>query len=293
MTLALPFEKPGLQVNVRNVTLNLYSFGQGRPVVFDAGLGCWSYTWALVLGEIAESARVILIDRVGYGFSGPVAGPRTTEIIGEEMRAALMAIDVAPPYTLVGHSFGGAICRWFARTYPDETSGLALIDSGAYEYMQQSEMFKDYLEKCRRSIAGESALDPSKLSPSLASRFAPSLVSFLEERIGSRDVLTAIVSEGAHIYKENVTQMRELPPMRSDLPLRLVSATNRFGVLPPEQRPPQAEMEEREREWLKLQELLASTSTRSKLTFVDSGHFVQYQRPDVVIAAIQDLLSVN
>jgi pimeloyl-ACP methyl ester carboxylesterase len=45
-----------------------------------------------------------------------------------ELRAALAAASIEPPFILVGHSFGGLIARQFALLYRDEMAGLVLID---------------------------------------------------------------------------------------------------------------------------------------------------------------------
>ena len=41
------------------------------------------------------------------------------------------------PYVLVAHSWGGLIARLYASTYPDEVSGLVLLDAGS-EFMQDT-----------------------------------------------------------------------------------------------------------------------------------------------------------
>ena len=41
----------------------------------------------------------------------------------------LQAAGIAPPYLLVGHSFGGLVVRYFAAEYPDEVVGAVLVDA--------------------------------------------------------------------------------------------------------------------------------------------------------------------
>ena len=36
---------------------------------------------------------------------------------------------MARPYVLVGHSYGGLVVRLYASTYPDDVSGLVLVDA--------------------------------------------------------------------------------------------------------------------------------------------------------------------
>ena len=41
----------------------------------------------------------------------------------------LQAAGIAPPYLLVGHSFGGLVVRYFAAQYPGEVQGVVLVDA--------------------------------------------------------------------------------------------------------------------------------------------------------------------
>ncbi len=103
--------------------------GDGTPaIVLDAGLGMTMATWDDVWPLLRKSARVVMYDRAGLGGSDPGPTPRTSEQMVEELRSLLEAIDVAPPYLLVGHSLGGLNVRLFASRYPESVSGLVLID---------------------------------------------------------------------------------------------------------------------------------------------------------------------
>jgi pimeloyl-ACP methyl ester carboxylesterase len=49
---------------------------------------------------------------------------RDPETLSREMRTALLQLNVKPPYVLVGHSYGGAICLIYATLYPADVKGL-------------------------------------------------------------------------------------------------------------------------------------------------------------------------
>jgi len=97
-----------------------------------------------VFPQIGRFTRVCAYDRPGTTLfddrrtaSTPVQQPTTAQQGVADLHALLIAAKEAGPYVLVGHSWGGLIARLFASTYPDEVSGLVLIDS-ASEFLMQS-----------------------------------------------------------------------------------------------------------------------------------------------------------
>ena len=109
--------------------VEVVEYGAGdATVVFESGLGDDWQPWQLVAPEVAEQARVFAYSRPGYGQSEPTTEPRDAEHIVEELRALLAARDYAPPYVLVGHSFGGGYMELFAKAYPEEVTGVVLVD---------------------------------------------------------------------------------------------------------------------------------------------------------------------
>ena len=105
--------------------------GEGEPtVVLEAGLGvAGAGTWTAVLRPLAETTRTCTYDRAGIGSSRPAAGRRTSDAMVRDLRALLAAAGVAPPYVLVGASFGGLNAQLMAARHPDEVAGLVLLDS--------------------------------------------------------------------------------------------------------------------------------------------------------------------
>jgi pimeloyl-ACP methyl ester carboxylesterase len=103
--------------------------GATPVVVFENGLGAHMTWWAKVLPALPKQTAYFVYNRPGTGASEPPHAPRDAEHVGEELRAALKAVGLHPPYLLVGHSLGGLYMQWLARRYPDEVAGLVLVDS--------------------------------------------------------------------------------------------------------------------------------------------------------------------
>jgi pimeloyl-ACP methyl ester carboxylesterase len=124
-------------------------------VVLQSGFGNAGDIWSLtdtsapaVFPALAESNRVCVYDRPGSmitttdaggalaladsalpGRSDPAPMPRDAAEVVTELHDLLAVAGVPGPFVLVGHSLGGTFDVLYARTYPDEVSGLVVIDS--------------------------------------------------------------------------------------------------------------------------------------------------------------------
>jgi len=80
---------------------------------------------------VGRDARVCAYDRAGYGWSPPADAPQDGAEIATDLHELLHRAEIAGPYVLAGHSFGGLYVQSFAARHPDETAGMVLIDSTA------------------------------------------------------------------------------------------------------------------------------------------------------------------
>ena len=125
------YPPPGQMVDVGGYKLHINCVGEGSPtVILDAVGGGSSTQWALIQPELAATARVCAYDRAGFGWSEPGFEPRDARQQVDELRTLLANADVADPYVLVGHSYGGRVARVYAAQHPDEVAGLVLVDTG-------------------------------------------------------------------------------------------------------------------------------------------------------------------
>jgi pimeloyl-ACP methyl ester carboxylesterase len=97
-----------------------------------------------VFPKVGNFTRVCAYDRPGTTrFDGtispstPVRQPTTAQDGAEDLHALLRAAKQKGPYVLVAHSWGGLNVRFYASKYPEEVSGLVLLDSGS-EFLQDT-----------------------------------------------------------------------------------------------------------------------------------------------------------
>ena len=114
-------------VKVEQAELNVYTEGSGEPViVFMAGSGVTSpvLEYRPLYSIMKEKYRIAVIEKSGYGFSGPMKRKRTIENIVLENRYALKAAGLEPPYVLVPHDYSGFEAIYWANNYPEEVAAV-------------------------------------------------------------------------------------------------------------------------------------------------------------------------
>ncbi len=123
-------QPPGRCLDIGGYKLHLYAVGVGNlgspTVVLDHSLG--GIDGYFLVDEIAKLAPVCIYDRAGYGWSESSSGSRSSAQIVQEMDALLTAGNIAPPYILVGDSFGSYNVRLYAHRFPEKVVGLVLVD---------------------------------------------------------------------------------------------------------------------------------------------------------------------
>ncbi|HKV23011.1 MAG TPA: alpha/beta hydrolase [Candidatus Acidoferrum sp.] len=123
------FPPPGRLIDVGTHRLHLLEQGRTGPtVVLEAGLMSTVLSWSELQRRLARRYRVVSYDRAGLGWSDAGPLPRTADRIVTELHRLLQRAGVAPPYILVGHSFGGLTMPLFAARFPEETAGMVLVD---------------------------------------------------------------------------------------------------------------------------------------------------------------------
>lgn len=131
-------------------SLSIKSPDSNANIVFENGLRATVDGWDKVIDSLAPNASIYAYNRPGYGNSEESGTPRDGATIVEELRQALKHKGLAPPYILVGHSLGGLYMQLFAKRYPQEVSGLVLVDPLLPGVIKKSEDFPFWTRGAKR-----------------------------------------------------------------------------------------------------------------------------------------------
>jgi len=254
--------------------------GEGSPtVLLEAGYRTPATVWiddllqpdqprTMVFGGVERYTRVCAYDRPGVttvidgalvpSRSDPVPMPRAAERVAADLHALLTAAEVPGPYVLVGHSLGGAMVRLYAATYPEEIVGMVLVDAWSEEAPR-------LLTPAQwASFLRANAVVP----PALAGDPTDETIDFA----AVSDSLRAAVATQPLAPTPLVVLARGQP-------VGLTEETLGFSPAAFEQA------------WRAAQEGLARLTPDARFVVAtESAHYVQLQQPDLVIAALREVV---
>lgn len=243
----------GLRINCSGISI------EGSPtVILEAGLNQGSDTWNRVQPEVAKFARVCSYDRAGIGKSDqPQQQPRTSQQIVNDLHLLLEKAGVAPPFVLVGHSFGGLNVRLYASLFSKEVIGLVLIDSVHEEETEK------WLE-----------LVPSKIRKQMEAERGRRLLG------------------GETVDLEKSLQQMKAAKWHTSVPV-IVLARGRASFSPDDYPPLLRSLAPKGEELrIEMQKDLAIRSRNGKLLFAEkSGHFIQQDEPKLVVDSIRQVIT--
>lgn len=115
-------------------------------VIMDSGAGQDLSAWSAVKDELKEVARVVTWSRPGLGRSEMGLVSRSSPQVVEELQRVLQALELKPPYVLVGHALGAFHVRAFAAMHREEVSGMVLVDPSHEDWLKRLELTRTQIE---------------------------------------------------------------------------------------------------------------------------------------------------
>ena len=129
-------------VTYKNLNLHFSDNGKGEPIVFLHGFLEEMQMWKSLSAHFAQTNRVILVDLLGHGKTGNLGYIHSMESQAEMLKFLLDELQIKSSI-LIGHSMGGYIALAFADMYPQQVSGLCLMNSTALADSEEKKINRD------------------------------------------------------------------------------------------------------------------------------------------------------
>ncbi|NWK95876.1 alpha/beta hydrolase [Sphingobium lactosutens] len=292
------FQPTGRLIDIGGRRIHIDCRGTGSPtIILESGLGSGgSVDWARVHDALARHSRTCAYDRAGIMWSDPKPGPQNAVAVAEDLHATLAAAEIEGPLVLAGHSIGGPYTRVYTGRYGDQVAGLVMVDPS----------HPDQVARLGRAIKAN--VDPTQVAWMVRIANALSWTGIVRLMTGG-DVPNMPKDASAKIAAYTSGSIRgagaELEGFR--LTLDQARAVRSFGDRPliiltamaphtPAQLKglnltPQVGARMKQA-WKTLHtEMVAMSSRGSQQIVPDSGHYIQIDRPDVVIAAVEQVVN--
>lgn len=108
--------------------IDIYPDGATHTLVFVHGYGGRALQWGHQLRFFGQYTRVIAPDLRGHGLSNdPAKPPATMDSLVDDLELILSSLHVQKPFSLIAHSFGGAVATEYALRHPEYVRELILI----------------------------------------------------------------------------------------------------------------------------------------------------------------------
>jgi pimeloyl-ACP methyl ester carboxylesterase len=268
---------PGRMIDIGGRILHLDCSGQGSPtVVLEAGLGDSSLVWSLVQPKLATTTRVCSYDRSGTAWSHGSGPQHGLSHAAEDLDSLLRVSGERPPYLLVGHSWGGWLITVYARRHLESVAGIVLVDSSVgfdppvIEKMPEPKAGGPPTGPLIMKKSSDEKHDPFKLLPQNSYRaylWTESLPRFDDVDDPDEPLATVQAATSGRF------------PLGSK-PLVLILARKADGAIDQDTEKGKA-----------ITSKILNLSRNSTLERADSGHHVQLEKPDVVVAAVRQIIN--
>lgn len=301
------YAKPQQRVDMdHGRRMNLYCRGSGSPtVVFDSGMGDSTISWAMVQPALSKRTRTCSYDRAGLGFSDAATRRSTVRNMAEDLHALLRAAHIEPPYVLVGHSAAGMTVRVFADRYRDEVVGMVVVEGSHEDQSTRSWAIEapGSKEKWDASLKDTHCIDAAakngfirKGTPAYATcvgdddpRYSKAINEAMLGYGASLKWQSAFASERQNMFYASADQARATRKDFGDMPIIVLT----HSPYPKNKNWTQEVQDEHTLLWEDMHTQIAAMSTHGVNMIVPrSGHYIQYDRPEIVIDAVNQAVAI-
>jgi pimeloyl-ACP methyl ester carboxylesterase len=288
---------PELVPTLRRQTVRWFSILAGIALLAASTIGMVGAVYQLMSVRRDRNAYPPpgrLVDVGGYRLHAQVSGKGTPTVILEAGLAStsvdwsrvLDALGIEGPYVFVGHSMGGHLARLFQAHHPEQVHGMVLVDA-AHEHLSEalpldSQRRRNRMKHMARALGVASHLGMARVG-----------LRIFGERLDLP--IFALDARDQEVQKSFYATPKFMIATANELDIlnemgRQVDATRGeawtfpLAVVTPDLR-------ETVPDWSEYQRDLATLSTDSAYLVAEgSGHYVQLDRPDLVVKAVTNIV---
>ncbi len=282
------------------VTLNVQQGGpeNAEPILLLHGFPESHRTWRAVAPDLARDYRVIAPDQRGFGASDKPQGIEAyqTDRILEDLIALADALGLER-FTLIGHDWGGAVAWLAALRHPDRIQRLVIVNA-PHPLVFQKSLIEDEAQRAASQYMNafrNPAMEEGIAAMGLESFFAKSFGAHVdlavipegEKQAYLRDwsqpgALSAMLNwyRASAIVVPRIGEAAEAPAWTKapfpalQVPTLVIWGLGDKALLP-----------------VQLGGLHALIEDLRLVTVADAGHFVPWEQPGAVVAAIRDFMA--
>ena len=282
--------------------LNIYCTGTGSPtIILESGLGDSTKAWGLIQPVLDKETHVCSYDRAGLGFSDPANSPGTSLNAVNDLHKLLQNSNIPAPYILVGHSYGAMNVKLFAEMFTEQVAGLVLVDPSHEDmgknifaldpaFLKVNLQYLNDLEQCLQA-SKEELIETNELSSlcigQVGPRYSESIRVADQKLAITKPRISAWISEMRNVWRTSADQVRNSFRTLGKIPIVILTK--------PHSKPATSKTkglrDSKNKMLSQLHDQTVAMSSRGRIIRVNnSGHYIQLDQPNIVNAAILDVL---
>ena len=301
---AIEFPLIGKLVDIGGRRIQLDCRGAGTPtVVFESGLDLnGSLSWSAVHDEIAKTTRACAYSRAGIMWSDPSGGVQNGKTIAEDLHLTLLNAGEKAPYVLVGHSLGGPYIMIYTKYFGSEVAGLVFVDASHPDLVERLKAITSLTEPAWLRLIAKAAAALAwtgmtrgimvplfeksareywrlrKWPSDAVLAYSPTSLDSIVNETGAFEESLADAGTARQLNDRPVFVLTGMEPLSAEV-------LAYFKLTPLQGR-------QYQEIWKSMHDEEASWSTQSQHQVVfDAGHYIQFDRPDVVISAVLSVVN--
>jgi pimeloyl-ACP methyl ester carboxylesterase len=292
---AKEFPAIGKLVDIGGRRIQLDCRGSGTPtVVFESGLDMsGSLAWLGVHDSIAAGTRACAYSRAGIMWSDSHTGPQTGKLVAEDLHKVLAAAGERPPFILVAHSIGGPYAMIYTKSYGRDVAGLVLVDASHPDQVERLKSLTPVtLQGSLRMYRVASSLRRFGIVRKLAAADSapPQPTHSVKASAAYASISLPAMLKEADGFDQTMTEAGTFRQL-GDRPLIVLTAAAPIPTTDlTAMKMTEAQGHQYQALWLEMQKDEASWSTRGRQQSVQSGHYIQFEQPATVIAAVRSVI---